>query len=102
MYHDHNIMMDPGKETVTDHDHGITMGHDDGALTVRNGVTIMDRGHVSIIRRVGETMMDPDHVIKVNHDDTATSDRGDVPMTDRDEPTMMYRVDLTMIHRAMR
>ena len=42
MYHDHNIMMGPGKETVTDHDHGITMGHDDGALTVRNGVTIMD------------------------------------------------------------
>ena len=80
MYHDHNIMMGPGKETVTDHDHGITMGHDDGALTVRNGVTIMDRGHVSIIRRVGETMMDPDHVIKMNHDDTATSDRGDVPI----------------------
>ena len=41
-----------------------------------NGVTIMDRGHVSIIRCVGETMMDPDHVIKMNHDDTATSDRG--------------------------
>ena len=59
MYHDHKIMMDPGEETVTDHDHGITMGHDDGALTVRNGVTIMDRGHVNVIRRVGETVMDP-------------------------------------------
>ena len=24
MYHDHNIMMGPGTETVTDHDHGIS------------------------------------------------------------------------------
>ena len=51
MYHDHNIMMGPGKETVTDHDHGITMGHDDGALTVRNGSPklYVAHGHLRVV-----------------------------------------------------
>ena len=59
MYHDHNTMMGPGKETVTDHDHGITMGHDDEALTVRNGLTIMDRGHVNVICRGLQNLIFP-------------------------------------------
>ena len=59
MYHDRNIMMGPGKETVTDHDHGIAMGHDDEALTVRTGVTIMDRGHVNAFCRGLQNLIFP-------------------------------------------